>query len=228
MQNDKRYLSIACLPLGCVIVVILGVAISCISWAYWVYATEDRYPTLVDEEVQLDLTNLSEPPGLMDWHEIALSTLKVYGWQSDPKLVRIFGTVECQAEPVLVEWTMYYDAFEFADGIPSVKQARVAFENSTNMAKVYINYARMERPDKTLDLSRLKVNWADAFALADAHAGQAFRASIEGDCEIGFGIDANYVWDFGYKEWGQSWETWEITVDAITGETRRIPLPSTE
>ena len=171
MRNDKRYLSIACLPLGCAIAVILGVVISCVGWAYWVYATDDRYPTLVDEEVQLDLTNLPETPGLMDWHKIALSTLKAYDWQSDPKLTRIFGTLECQAEPVLVEWTMYYDAFEFADGIPSVKQARVAFEDSTNMAKVYMNYARMERPDEILDLSRLKVNLADAFILALKQAG---------------------------------------------------------
>lgn len=228
MRNDKRILSIVCLPLGCVIVLILCGVISCSFWLYCVLATEDRYPTLVDEEVQLDLTNLPDTPDLIDWHEVALTTLKAYDWRSDPKLVRIFGALKCQAEPLLVEWTMVYDTFEFADGIPSVKQARVTFADSTDIAKVYMNYARMEQPDKILDLSRLKVDLADAFALSDAYAGQTFRTSIEGDCEIGFRIDANYVWDFGYKEWGQSWEPWEITVNAITGETKRITLPSTE
>lgn len=228
MQNDKRFLSIACLPLGCAGVLILCIVMCCSGWLYWVLATEDRYPTLVDEEVQLDLTSPSDVPDLMDWHEVALTKLKAYDWQSDPKLVRIFGTLECQAEPVLASWTMFYDTFEFADGIPSVKQASVRFEDSTGMARVYINYARMERPDEALDLSRLKVDLAEAFALADARAGQTFRSNTEGNCEISFGIDGNYVWDFGYKEWGQSWEPWEITVNAITGETKRITLPSTE
>ena len=191
MRNDKRFLSIACLPLGCASMLILCIVMSCSGWLYWVLATEDRYPTLVDEEVQLDLTNLPDTPDLTDWHEVALTTLKAYDWQSDPKLTRIFGILECQAAPVLVEWTMYYDTYEFADGIPSVKQASVTFENSTDVAQVYVNYARMERSNKTLDLSHLKVDLADAFALSDAHTGQTYRASIAGDCEISFRIDAN-------------------------------------
>jgi len=191
------------------------------SGMFYAAATDQRAVEFPEQEFDMDTSALPEKPTVDDWYTLAIRVLEAQDGQPTPDLVRIYSHTPCQSEPALDGIGMHFATFHFEGVWPSVKYAYMSLNRSSSKASVDLFYALMDWHYSVLDLSQVDVSFYEAFEIADSYAGQAFRKAVDDKCDIGFRIDASYIWKISYRKYGQPVEDWEIWVNAVTGEVER-------
>lgn len=189
--------------------------------------TDQRVMPLVYETIEIDTSTLPEDPTIEDWYPLAIQILESKNWQLNPNLTSVeTSNIPCDSEPKLNEITFNF-ADVYFDGIfPCRKRAHIWLNRTNHTASIDIYYEMMEWQYAPLDLAQLEIDLDEAFKIADDYQGKTFRDSVNNECQMGFWIKTNAIWEISYKAEGQRWEDWEIWVDAINGEAKRHQLPT--
>jgi len=197
-----------------------------VAFMAYIVLADDEYIDVMDIEMALDMSDLPESPTEDDWYALAVQVLEANGWNVSPNLTRLHSTkLPCSPNPALNGLVMFF-ADSYMEGyVPSVKHAELVFNRTANTVEVHISYSPMHWGHSRLDLSKTKVDFYQALAIADAYGGRAFRDSVNDACDISVILTSRNVWLVCYRENGQQWEDWEIRVNAITGKASRYDLP---
>lgn len=189
--------------------------------------TDQRNASLVYETIEIDTSALPENPTIEDWYPLATQILKSKNWQLNPNLTSVeTSNIPCDSEPKLDEITFNFADVYFKGIFPCRKRAHIWLNRINNTASIDIYYEMMEWQYASLDLTQLEIGLDEAFKIADDYQGKTFRDSVNNECQMGFWIKPNAIWEISYKAKGQRWEDWEIWVDAISGEAKRHQLPT--
>lgn len=224
MKNDKKtsvlialliILALTCIALGC--------GWSALSWIY-----EDEETVLVDKCVAIDLSEMPAQPTERYWYDLTVEILKDNGWDLPMNVTGMgySGLISCEPTPPLYITDLYFKSSYF-DGItPSAKFASVKLNLISETASVVITSKSFVWPKKStgLDISRMTVDYYEAFKMADDFSGREFRNKVGNACEINMSL-ANNRWSFRYRESGKQWENWGIKINVFTGKLERPELP---
>jgi hypothetical protein len=178
--------------------------------------------TLIDTEVAIDSSTLPESPTIEDWYPIGLQVLQDSGWDLSPNLVSIFTIASCEPGFALDKVDMKFaDRYLDEQLRPSIKWGWISLDRRSNTASVWIEYQALRwKHSASIDLSQVEVGLQEALEIADRHAGQEYRESVNNECKVMVDLGSQ-GWRVSYRGDDSSrWEDWDIWVDAATGEAR--------
>lgn len=224
MTNGKRIpafiVLLAILALTCIV---LGCGWSVVSWIY-----EDEETILVDKCVAIDLSDMPEQPTERYWYDLAVGILKDNGWDLPFNMTGMdySGTISCEPTPTLYITNLNFQGSYFDGIIPSSKFASIELNLLSETASVVITSHPFVWVNNSggVDISRMTVDYYEAFKMADDFAGREFRSRVGNVCEINMFL-ANDQWSFRYRESGKQWENWGIKINIFTGKLERPELP---